>query len=340
MLGSGIYDAAIYTPVSGFAGTDSFTYKVCDNQNFQQSYDAVNRLTARSAPNGVTTSYAYDGLNRLSDLTHTAGAATLIGNHYQYNDANNMTSWANASGNHAYGYDAVDRLTSATNSAQPSENYSYDSVGNRTASHLSASYAYQPFNKLTSTITGSYTYDNNGNLISRTDSLGTTTFSWNEENQLTQVSLPSGLTVSYKYDGLGRRIQRTTSAGADERYVYDGADVLVDLNADWSVATYLNGPGIDNHLRQTSATTGVRVANSDSGPSASRLYFNPTAALLVWRKVTDTYPVLFRRIRAPHQVRCQERLQERLKPPTSQVCPPSRATNKSDKHAANAIPTT
>src|SRR6266566_7783678 len=71
-------------------------------------------------------------------------------------------------------------------------------------------------------------------------------------------TLPDGNRVNYKYDALGRRIQRTTGFGADERYVYDGNDVLVDLNADWSVATtYLNGLGIDNHLRQTSATTGV-----------------------------------------------------------------------------------
>jgi len=42
------------------------------------------------------------------------------------------------------------------------------------------------------------------------------------------MSLPSGLTLDYKYDALGRRIQRTTSAGADERYVYDGPNVLLD----------------------------------------------------------------------------------------------------------------
>ena len=94
--------------------------------------------------------------------------------------------------------------------------------------------------------------------VSKTDSTGTTTYTFNEENQLTQVTLPNGLVVNYKYDGLGRRIQRTTSAGANERYVYDGADALIDLNADWSVATtYLNGPGIDNHLRQTSSIAGV-----------------------------------------------------------------------------------
>jgi len=108
------------------------------------------------------------------------------------------------------------------------------------------------------------TYDSNGNLPSRTDSVGTTTFTWNEENQLTQVTLPNAVTIAYKYDGHGRRIQRTTSAGASERYVYDGHDVLLDLNAGWSVATtYLNGPAIDDHLRQTSATTGISYYLTD-----------------------------------------------------------------------------
>ena len=87
---------------------------------------------------------------------------------------------------------------------------------------------------------------------------------WDEENQLTQATLPSGVVVNYKYDALGRRIQRTTSAGANERYVYDGNDVLLDLNADWSVATkYLNGEGVDNHLAQTSAVTGVSYYLTD-----------------------------------------------------------------------------
>ncbi|HEV2826449.1 MAG TPA: Ig-like domain-containing protein [Pyrinomonadaceae bacterium] len=234
------------------------------NLNFPHNYDAVNRLTARSAPNGVSSNYAYDGLDRLTALNHVAGANLLIGNQYTYNDANNITNWANASGNHAYGYDAIDRLTSATNSAQPNENYAYDSVGNRTASHLSTSYGYQPFNRLANSATATYSYDNNGNLVSKIDSLGTTTFTWNEENQLTQVTLPNALTVNYKYDALGRRIQRTTSAGASERYVYDGADVLLDLNADWSVAkTYLSDLGIDNKLRQTSSTTGVSYFLTD-----------------------------------------------------------------------------
>jgi YD repeat-containing protein len=100
----------------------------------------------------------------------------------------------------------------------------------------------KPFNKLTSTAMANYIYDNNGNLLSKTDGSSTTTFTWNEENQLAQATLPSGLTVNYKYDGLGRRIQRTTSGGANERYVYDRRDVLLDLNADWKTRAVASFP--------------------------------------------------------------------------------------------------
>jgi RHS repeat-associated protein len=161
-------------------------------------------------------------MNRLTSLMHTNGSTILSGNLYTYNNANNISSWTTQTSQKEYTYDAVDRLTSVSNFEAPAENYSYDAIGNRTASQLSATYGYQPFNRLTSTTNATYTYDNNGDLVSRTDSSGTTTFTFNEENQLTQVTLPNGLAVNYKYDGLGRRIQRTTSTGANERYVYDG----------------------------------------------------------------------------------------------------------------------
>ena len=234
------------------------------NLNFIYAYDAVNRLTSRGAPNGVATNYGYDGLDRLTSLIHTKGATTLSGNLYTYTNGNNISSWTTQTAQRTYSYDAVDRITTTANFEMPAENYSYDAVGNRTASHLSASYEYQPFNRLTSTANASYSYDNNGNLVSKTDALGAWSFVYDEENRLTQVNKPGGPTINYKYDAVGRRIQRTTSAGTNERYVYDGADALIDLNADWSVATtYLNDLGVDNHLRQTSATTGVSYFLTD-----------------------------------------------------------------------------
>jgi RHS repeat-associated protein len=47
---------------------------------------------------------------------------------------------------------------------------------------------------------------------------------------------------------------------------------LIDLNADWSVATtYFNGPGIDDHLRQTNATTGISYFLTDHLGTTSAL---------------------------------------------------------------------
>jgi len=227
-------------------------------------YDNSNKLTSRTLPNGISTAYDYDGLNRLTRLRHTTATATLTDNQYGYDNAKRISQMTDLGGAHAYSYDSIDRLTSATYPGTTSESYTYDAVGNRTASHVSSSYTYQPFNKVTSAGGATYTYDNNGNLLTKVVGTDTTQYAWDFENRLKQVTLPNGTVVNYKYDALGRRIQRTTSAGADERYVYDGENVVQDLNSSSSVVTsYLNGPGLDNHLRQTNATTGVSYFLSD-----------------------------------------------------------------------------
>jgi RHS repeat-associated protein len=228
------------------------------------SYDVTNKLTSRILPNGVTTSYEYDGLNRLTRLRNTTTSATLTDGQYTYDTANRISQLTDLGGTHAYGYDSVDRVTTATYPGAAAESYTYDGVGNRTASHLSASYTYQPFNRVTSAGGATYTYDNNGNLLSKVSATDTTQYAWDYENRLTQVTLPNGTVVNYNYDALGRRIQRTTSTGADERYVYDGQNVIQDLNSSSAVVTsYLNGPGLDNHLRQTSSSTGSSYFLSD-----------------------------------------------------------------------------
>lgn len=46
-----------------------------------------------------------------------------------------------------------------------------------------------------------YTYDANGNTLSKADSSGRTSYTWDFENRLTSVVLPgTGGTVSFKYD--------------------------------------------------------------------------------------------------------------------------------------------
>jgi RHS repeat-associated protein len=219
-------------------------------------YDVVNRLTSKQLPNGVGTVYQYDDMNRLTRLTDAAATGTVADFQYQFNTASQIIQQIDQAGTHTYGYDVVNRLTSTTHTSLPAESYAYDGVGNRTASHQSATYTYDPFNRLKTTVSAAFSFDSNGNLLSKTPSTGTQLgLTWDHENRLVTGTPSGGPSVSYKYDALGRRVERATSAGDWTKYTYDGQDVLLDQRSDGSTVEYLNGPGIDNKIRQKDSST-------------------------------------------------------------------------------------
>jgi RHS repeat-associated protein len=241
--------------------------QLTDNQSAATtySYDATDKLTGRTLPNGIASSYQYDGMDRLTRLQQVKGATTVADYQYQFNTASNITQQTEPAGTHNYAYDAIDRLTAATHPSQTNESYSYDAVGNRTASHHTTSYTYQPFNKVVSLGAHSYTYDANGNLTQKTDNTGTWTYAWDYENRLKQVTRPDTQSITYKYDALGRRVQRIPSNGDSTTYVYDGDDVIKDINSDGSTVEYLNGLGVDEKLRQTSSSTTLYFVHDHLG---------------------------------------------------------------------------
>ncbi|MCP9494183.1 MAG: hypothetical protein MSG64_06985 [Pyrinomonadaceae bacterium MAG19_C2-C3] len=250
------------------------------------AYDVTNKLTSRSLPNGVTTAYRYDGLNRLTRLADATQTASITDNQYAYNATGNITQKVDGEGSQTYGYDTLDRLTSAARPNTPTESYAYDAVGNRTSSHQSANNTYQGFNKLASANGVTYQYDNNGNLITKTDSAGTTTYIWDYENRLTRVVRPDGVSVNYKYDALGRRIERSTSTGQLTKFVYDNQDVVRDIYQDGTTTDYLNGLGVDEKLRQTSAA-GVFYFTADQLGSTTAL--TDAAGNVVERMTYDAF---------------------------------------------------
>jgi len=218
-------------------------------------YDATGKLISQTLPNDITTTYNYDGLGRLTRLKDAKRNKVIADNQYSYNNAGDITENTDLDGTHTYSYDQLDRLTSATHTGTPAESYAYDGVGNRTASHRSAVYSYQPFDRLIGAGTATYIYNNNGNMTSKSDASGTTQLVWDFENRLTQVVTPASGSVTYKYDALGRRIQRTPSSGVSTNFIYDGQEVVRDINSDGSTAEYLNGPGIDNKIRQKGSSS-------------------------------------------------------------------------------------
>ena len=257
------YDANSNRTQLGLGGSVRATYQydvinrltqLTDNASLNTTfaYNGTNRLTSRTLPNGVVTTAQYDGLERLTRLTHAKTGNTLADFQYQLSAVNNITQMTDSAGAHNYTYDTRDWLTAVSHPTQPNESYTLDDVGNRTASHQGSTYTYQSFNHLVTANASAFTYDANGNLTTKIDASGSWTYTWDYENRLTQASLSGGVTVDYSYDALGRRIQRSSSASGTTKFVYDGSDVIRDLDSSGNtVADYLNGPGTDNKLRQT-----------------------------------------------------------------------------------------
>lgn len=148
-----------------------------------------------------------------------------------------------------YSYDPIYQVTGVNQGANTTESYTYDPVGNRLSSLGVSPYSYNNSNQLTSTPSVTYTYDSNGNTLTKVDASGTTTYTWDFENRLASVTLPgTGGTVTFKYDPFGRRIQKSSVNGTTN-YVYDGANNAEEVDsAGGALARYAMGPGIDEPL--------------------------------------------------------------------------------------------
>jgi RHS repeat-associated protein len=161
-----------------------------------------------------------------------------------------------------YRYNAFAELISVSDPGVSSENYQYDSGGNRTGVMVA------PENRMTQDATYHYTYDNEGNLITRTSlaSGETAVYSWDNRNRLTSIVFRNGSgtvinQITYQYDPLDRLIARTVGLGggtSTEHYVYDGAQVLFVLDTyDHLVQRLMYGPGTDQMLAVETAASGA-----------------------------------------------------------------------------------
>ena len=219
------------------------------------AYDALGRRTSMTHGNKVVTTYSYDAASQLLSLVHQLGATTVNSFTYTYDMVGNRKTKVDRNGSSSYTYDVLNRLVEALNPlpSNPLEAYNYDEVGNRLTSNQNGASTFNVANQLTEDATFTYQYDNNGNLIRKTDKATSafTQYEYTAENQLVRV-VKNGTVINYRYDGLGRRVEKEVNDGATtkvNRYIYDNEDILLELDGSNNItARYTHGPGIDEPL--------------------------------------------------------------------------------------------
>ncbi len=251
--------------------------------------------------NGVVEDFSfdnsYDGANRLTYVVNHTGAPGTVPSGNQF--ISSFTYTYDANGNRSseveihqdldggaaitttYGYDALNRLESATYSTGGSLTYNYDNAGNRLSEvgsdpsnpgqAVNLSYHYDAINRLTG-ITDNltpaksvvYSYDANGNRISQTVAGVTTIYKYNILDQLVQTTDKDGGKVEFDYDFTGMRTKTISNSGE----VKDLYDAHGNLMRQYTVSNQLIAQytyGIDL----------ISVVNgSSSGQAQTPLYYS------------------------------------------------------------------
>lgn len=208
-----------------FGGVKGFTFGSLTF--YSRGFDSEGRITTytQGLPIADTRKgVAYDLASRITAITERANPATDV----------------------SYGYDALDRVTSAVRAAT-SYGYTYDATGNRlsrTAGASTDTYSYSPTSNRLASITGpsgtrnyvqdangsvtsdgtgnTHTYDARTRLVASVSAVGTTTYGVNALGQRVRKTSPLGDTV-FHYDQEGRLIAESDAAGQVLReYVWLG----------------------------------------------------------------------------------------------------------------------
>ncbi len=245
---------------------------------FRYEYTLAGQQRRLTFPNGQTRNFDYDDQGRLIQLANLDPVAGTIAAHAYGYDRNQGTGQYDELGQRVYvtatvpslglaghvtkyEYDALSQLNRVTYpNVSPFngevDSWTYDPIGNRLSTVVNGApqaYTYQQvpgnsanWQRLLSDGVNSYSYDADGNTLSKSGPGGTLNLSWYTEDRL--KALNGIATASYAYDYQGRRSMKTVS-GTTTSYLYDGVNLVRETGS--ATADYLFGPGIDEPLAMT-----------------------------------------------------------------------------------------
>jgi RHS repeat-associated protein len=247
-------------------------------------YNALGQVGFVACGNGVTTRYAYNesGNNRVRSITTSRGASTLLSLTYDYDNARNVKTLADgvsSANTLSFGYDELNRLTSASSAAFGALAYGYGETGNILTKE-GVSYTYDPIKVHAAKTTSdgrAYAYDANGNLLAD----GTRTIVYDFQNRPTSVTV-SGSRAEFTYDGTGQRVKKQVYSGAGAsttiyfgrafectdgvctRHVFAGDKRIASLRSD-GTAQYFHADHLDS----------TRVVTDQAGAVVERIAYRP-----------------------------------------------------------------
>nr|WP_319396083.1 DUF6531 domain-containing protein [uncultured Desulfobacter sp.] len=209
---------------------------ITDPDNNITSYTYQNDLVESVVyPNETETRYAYDLNDRVIQIINKKSDGNIISSfEYVYDPVGNKLQMTDNEGVHTYSYDKINQVTTVNYPDGTYRGYSYDEAYNRSqliTPSATIDYTYDENNRMLTAGAKNYTYDNNGNQLTETVHGLTTTFLYNAQDQLYQITYPDNSSNEFSYNASGQRISKKDSSGI-LKFIYDGPSILMETDVE------------------------------------------------------------------------------------------------------------
>jgi RHS repeat-associated protein len=191
-----------------------------------------NQVTEVTDPLDNTTRYAYDADGNLVTVTDPEGRAVTF-THAPTGEVASATDHLDHTTTFRYEFGD---LTATTDPLGRTTRLFSDAAGrvleSRGPTGTATRFGYDPRNQLTAVTdtlehTTSFTYDDNGNLLTRTANEHTATWTYDDADRVETATDPLGHTARYGYDPAGRLTTFTARGGKVTTFAYDALDRLI-----------------------------------------------------------------------------------------------------------------
>ncbi|HKV96973.1 MAG TPA: RHS repeat-associated core domain-containing protein [Gammaproteobacteria bacterium] len=253
--------------------------------------DPGDGLITGSTLGGVTSAVTYDGFGEPLTDTVTDGATNLYSVGYTRDNLGRITQKTETvNGTTAtwlYGYDGDGRLNAVTENGLPVASYGYDQNGNRVSVNAAMIATYDDQDRLLTFGSNSYTYNANGELLTKTNPGGTASYTWDVLGNLQAVKLPSGTAVTYLYDGQNRRVGKEVNGTLTEGFLYDGQlEPVAELDGSGNIVEqfvygtrpnvpdYIIKAGVEYRVISDQVGSPVLIVNASTGAVAEQVTYD------------------------------------------------------------------